>query len=307
MTTESERDIAVELMPAPLVNKLTDIEKSLEGMRTGAITSYHKLGKTLKLVQDDPDRYRGTDGTPGIDLLMQATGNKHESTLRTALRFADQYTEDDLKTLLELTNKKSGFQLIWGHVVILLTIGTKADRKKWAARAVREDMSPRDLHTTLKQEEGREGGHGRPFKVPPTISKQLTAMQKDLAALLKKNEQSWNGDEHSTFDNILSTTDEELDDDWLLQVEEVIASLTKLQEVVATNLVDAGTCASRIRSVIDAREAAATREAEAVTTMASTAGGPARAVQLDDADDAEDPVPAAPVRRSSGRRTVAEV
>jgi hypothetical protein len=132
-------------------------------------------------------------------------------------------------------------------------------------------------------------------------------MQKDLAALLKKNEQSWNGDEHSTFDNVLSTTDEELDDDWLLQVEEVIASLTKLQEVVATNLVDAGTCASRIRSVIDAREAAATREAEAVTTMASTAGGPARAVQLDDADDAEDPVPAAPVRRSSGRRTVAEV
>lgn len=303
MTTESERDIAVELMPAPLVNKLTDIEKSLEGMRTGAITSYHKLGTTLKLVQDDPDRYRGTDGTPGIDLLMQATGNKHESTLRTALRFADQYTADDLKTLLELTNKKSGFQLIWGHVVILLTISTKADRKKWAARAVREDMSPRDLHSTLKQEEGREGGHGRPFKVPPTISKQLTSMQKDLAALLKKNEQSWNGDEHSTFDNVLATVDEELDDDWLLQLDEVIASFTKLQDIVEKNLRDAGTCATRIRSVIDAREVAATREAADVNTAATSAGGPSRAVQLDDDDE----IPVTPVRRSSGRRTVAEV
>lgn len=306
MTGESERDIAVELMPAPLVNKLTDIEKSLEGMRTGAITSYHKLGKTLKLVQDDPDRYRGTDGTPGIDLLMQATGDKHESTLRTALRFADQYTEDDLKTLLELTNKKSGFQLIWGHVVILLTIGTKADRKKWAARAVREDMSPRDLHSTLKQEEGREGGHGRPFKVPPTISKQLTGMQKDLAALLKKNEQSWNGDAHSTFDNVMATIDEELDDDWLLQLDEVIASFTKLQEIVADNITDANTCASRIRSVIDAREEAATREAAAAHAAATATGGPSRAVQLD-ADDDETPAAPTPVRRSTGRRTVAEV
>jgi len=303
MTTESERDIAVELMPAPLVTKLTDIEKSLEGMRTGAITSYHKLGTTLKLVQDDPDRYRGTDGTPGIDLLMQATGNKHESTLRTALRFADQYTADDLKALLDLTNKKSGFQLIWGHVVILLTIGTKADRKKWAARAVREDMSPRDLHSTLKQEEGREGGHGRPFKVPPTISKQLTSMQKDLAALLKKNEQSWNGEEHSTFDNVLATVDEELDDDWLLQLDEVVASFTKLQDIVEKNLRDAGTCATRIRSVIDAREAAATREAAEVNTAAMASGGPARAVHLDDDEE----VPVTPVRRSSGRRTVAEV
>lgn len=303
MTTESERDVAVELMPAPLVNKLTDIEKSLEGMRTGAITSYHKLGKTLKLVQDDPDRYRGTDGTPGIDLLMQATGNKHDSTLRTALRFADQYTDDDLKALLELTNKKSGFQLIWGHVVILLTIGTKADRKKWAARAVREDMSPRDLHSTLRQEEGREGGHGRPFKVPPTISKQLTSMQKDLASLLKKNEQSWNGEEHSTFTNVLATVDAELDDDWLLQLEEVIASFTKLQDVVATNLMDANNCVARIRTVIDAREAAATREAAAVTSAAASSGGPSRAVQLDDDDE----IPVTPVRRSSGRRTVAEV
>lgn len=303
MTTESERDVAVELMPAPLVNKLTDIEKSLEGMRTGAITSYHKLGKVLKLVQDDPDRYRGTDGTPGIDLLMQATGNKHDSTLRTALRFADQYTDDDLKALLELTNKKSGFQLIWGHVVILLTIGTKADRKKWAARAVREDMSPRDLHSTLRQEEGREGGHGRPFKVPPTISKQLTSMQKDLASLLKKNEQSWNGEEHSTFTNVLATVDAELDDDWLLQLEEVIASFTKLQDVVATNLMDANNCVARIRTVIDAREAAATREAAAVTSAAASSGGPSRAVQLDDDDE----IPVTPVRRSSGRRTVAEV
>ncbi len=306
MTTESERDIAVELMPAPLVNKLTDIEKNLENMRSSPINAYHKLGTVLKLVQDDPDRYRGTDGTPGIDLLMQATGNKHESTLRTALRFADQYTADDLKALLDLTNKKSGFQLIWGHVVILLTVGTKADRKKWAARAVREDLSPRDLHTALKQEEGRAGGHGRPFKVPPTISKQLTAMQKDLAALLKKNEQSWNGDEHSTFSNVLATVDAELDDDWLLQIEEVIASFTKLREVVETNLTDAHTCMTRIRSVIDAREAEATREAEAVTAQATAAGGPSRAVQLDDEDE-DAAAPATPVRRSSGRRTVAEV
>lgn len=305
MTTESERDIALELMPAPLVNKLTDVEKSLENMRSSPINAYHKLGTVLKLVQDDPDRYRGSDGTPGIDLLMQATGNKHESTLRTALRFADQYSADDLKALLELTNKKTGFQLIWGHVVILLTIGTKADRKKWAARAVREDMSPRDLHTTLKQEEGREGGHGRPFKVPPTISKQLTSMQKKLAAILKENEQSWNGESHSTFDNVLSTSDEEMDDDWLLQIEEILESFTKLKDAVETNLTDAATCASRIRSVIDARERAATLEAESVTAAAAAAGGPSRAVHLDDDTD-ETPVPT-PVRRSSGRRTVAEV
>lgn len=303
--SDTNRDAVLEQMPAALVNKLTDVEKALEQMRAGTIKSYHNLGKTLQMVQEDPDRYRGLDGTPGIDLIMQATGDKHDSTLRTAMRFAEQYTDAELTTLLELKNRKTDFQLIWGHIPILLTIATKADRKKWAARAVREDMSPRDLHSTLKQEEGREGGHGRPFKVPPTISKQLTGMQKKLSAILKENEQSWNGESHSTFANILATSEEEMDDDWLLQVEEVIASFAKLQEAIVENLADANTCANRIREVIDAREHAATQEAAATQQQAQTASGPVRAVRL---DEDEAPARSAPVRRSSGgRRTVAEV
>lgn len=304
--SDTARDAILEQMPAALVNKLSDVEKSLESMRASTIKSYHNLGKLLKLIQDDTDRYRGLDGTPGIDLLLQATGAKHDSTLRTALRFADQYTDEDLAALLALSNKKTDFKLIWGHIPILLTITTKADRRKWAARAAREELSPRDLHSTLKQEENRSGGHGRPFAIPPTISKQLTAMQKDLAAILRKNEQSWNGEEHSTFMNITNTVDEEQDDDWLIQLEEVIASFTQLQEVVTKNLEDANQCAQQIRSVIDTREQEATRDAAMTARQVQAAGTQPRALQLDDQDG--EPQPGAVVRRSSGRRrTPAEV
>jgi len=303
---DTVRDTVTVQMTAPLLAKLVDVEKSLEALRTSTIKSYYGLGKLLKMVQDEPDRYSGTDGTPGIDLILKATGDKHASTLRTALRFADQYTADDLTVLLDLINKKTGFQLIWGHVPILLSVATKADRRKWAARAVREDMSPRDLHTTIKKEEGRNGGHGRPFNIPPTISKQLTSMHKDLTSLLKKNDQSWNGEDHSTFVNIMITPEEELDDDWMLQLDEVIDGFTAFQAVLQKNIEDAAGCKERIRVIIDAREEAATRDAASVAAQINSRSQSSRAVQL--ADDDDDDFPAAPpVRRSSGRRTVAEV
>jgi hypothetical protein len=305
--TESLRDTLIELMPAPLETKLHDVEKQLESMRTGHITAYYNLGKILKLVQDDPDRYRGTDGSRGIDLLLKATG-KHESTLKLALRFVDQYAADDLAALLELENKRTGFKLAWSHIPILLTLDTKASRKKYASKAVREELSAKELHALLKLEEGREGGStGRPFVIPPTVSKQLTAMQKDLISIRKKQDQVWNGDGHSTFAQIIGTNSEELDDDWLEQLLEVRSGFADMADLFANNITSADECITLIRSVLESREADATAAAASTTAAVASTGRRSRAVVLDD-DDTAAPEPVAPVRRSGGRRTaVAEV
>lgn len=302
---ETDRDIVLGLMPAALEAKLMDVETALDAMRTNTIMGYYNLGKILKAVHDSPDRYRGTDGTDGIALLLRATG-KHDSTLREALRFVDQYTREDLDALLALENKKTGFKIIWSHVHILLTLSTKSERKRYASKVVREELTAKELHDSIKQDQDRESSHGRPFVVPATISKQLTAMQRDLVSLLKKQEQVWNGEGHSTFNTIMATAEDELDTDWLTQMEEIREKFTLVCAQFATNISDMDGCIGRIRGILDDRAAEATREAnERAEAVVASSGRPRRAVQLDDAG--EEPAPEPVVRRSRGRRTAVEV
>ncbi len=304
---DSERDAVLELMPAALETKLMDVEKALESMRTSTIMSYYELGKILKAVHDAPDRYRGTDGTDGVSLLIRAVG-KHASTLNQALRFVDQYSKEDLDTLLGLENKKTGFRIIWSHIPILLTVPTKSERKRYASKTVREELTAKELHDIIKQENDRESAHGRPFVVPATIGKQLTAMQRDLVSILKKQEQVWNGEGHSTFTTIMATSEDELDTDWLTQMEEIREKFTAVCSKFNMNITDMDACIGRIRGILEERAAEAVREeGERADAVAAAGGRPRRAVQLDDAGPSDDEVPAPVVRRSRGRRTAVEV
>lgn len=304
--SDTERDVVLGLMPAALETKLMDVEKTLDNMRTNTIMSYYDLGKILKAVHDSPDRYRGTDGTDGIVLLLRATG-KHDSTLRKALQFVMQYTSEDLAALMELENKKTGFRIIWSHIPILMTLTLKSERKRYAAKAVREGLTAKELHDVIKAEKDREESHGRRFTIPATVSKQLTAMQRDLVAILKKQEQVWNGEGHSTFNTIMATTEDELDTDWLTQLEEIREKFTAVCSQFTTNISDMDNCIGRIRGILDAREAEATLEKAQIAEAVVAGGGRnRRAVQLDDSDDA--PEVAAPIiRRGRSRRAAVEV
>jgi hypothetical protein len=307
--TETARDAAIAKMPAALVNKLTKAEEMLSDIRTSNITEYHKLGQLLKAVDDDPDRYHGNDGTDGLSLLLAAT-EMHKATLRTALRFAQQYSDEDMNTLLELKNKQSGFQLCWSHIPILLSLELKADRKKYAARAVREELSPKDLHSALKQDENREGGHGRPFSIPATITKQLTAITKDLTALLKKQTTVWNGEAHSTFDAIMAAEDNDIDCDWQLQLEEAQAKFAELIDCFSKNDDDITLCIQKITEVTTAREAAARHEAAETETRLNTRVASRRVIDAEpSAEDVDDNDTAAvqPTVSRSGRRRLVTV
>ena len=56
--------------------------------------------------------------------------------------------------------------LHWGHVVILLGIGTASGRQQWAQTAAKNNWSPQRLHAELRK--GKPAGRGRPLMKPGT-------------------------------------------------------------------------------------------------------------------------------------------
>lgn len=289
-----------EIMTAPLLTKFNAVRDSLEKMRKGLIEDYWELGQLLKVVQDDQDRYRQADGTSGIDMLLAATG-KHLSTLKLALRFADQYTKAELDEALALSNSKNDFKLAWSHMVILLTLPTKAERKKYAKIAVKGGdenlgMSAKELHAFMKAEgtaAGKSNG-GRPFVLPPTIFKQMAAMHKDIVALQKKQNQVWNGDVengHSLFMQVSGLTEADLDTDWLESLVDIRNGFGDLITMFTKNVEDCDACVQRLQGIRDARELAATREAAALATAVAAPSRAARHIEMDEE------APAAPVIR----------
>lgn len=301
MVEKSVRDVVVERMPAPLLNKLAVVEQQIQAQRDGTIQWYYKLGKTVQAVKEDGDRYRGTDGTDGLELLLEAVA-KHASTVTTALRFFENFSTEDLQWLLDLKNAKTGVGLTWSHIPILLTCATKTERKKWASRAVREELTAPALHAEIKAaKEDPNSGHGRPFAVPVTVEKQIRSLIKELARMQRLHDQLWNGEAHSIFRELSNMEDSELDDAMLSYAEQMLEASSKLagELQVISELSDAAV--TRISDTLKAREEDATEARSGVAAAVEASGTRAsRAIE----QDADTPVDPPPTRRSRSASAV---
>jgi hypothetical protein len=91
-------------------------------------------------------------------------------TLRTARRFAREYTKKELDELCSF-RRPNGLPLHWGHVHYLLGTRNKNDRRRFQARAAKEGWSAQQLRVAIQQEYGARGPkHGRGLKRPSSPS-----------------------------------------------------------------------------------------------------------------------------------------
>jgi hypothetical protein len=120
------------------------------------------------------------------ELSQRCRVNYH--TLRKDRRFARSYTEAELDELLGL-RRPNGLPLHWGHVIYLITIAHKPERRRIQKQAAKEGWSAPKLYSVLQEKfADGEGRGGRPVKVPPSTDGKLRLMLDETDRWLKRAE-----------------------------------------------------------------------------------------------------------------------
>lgn len=225
----SARATAIDNMNDALAALFKEVESTFDDMRVQNLRFYHKLGKVVLRIRQQPAIYQGRDGTAGMTLLERAAGTKAR-TLNKSATFADLYTDDAFEVLIKMVNKGANFQLHWGHVSFLLTVPSQQMRTELAANALSGLWDPERLHEEIKKRMGRTGGHGRSHKVPETIDECLRQMAKATKTWLEKSEKVWNGDTESVFAKITDAHISELTPEMLPQLQTLRNEIQALRE-----------------------------------------------------------------------------
>jgi hypothetical protein len=112
-------------------------------------------------------------------------------TLRKERRFARHYSEKDLEELLRL-RRPNGTPLHWGHVMYLITVPHKKDRRELQKKAAKEGWSSPDLCKVVQQRyPDRVVRGGRPQKIPSTREGGVRLMIEETDRWLRRFNGLW--------------------------------------------------------------------------------------------------------------------
>lgn len=282
------RTRALNEMNENLKYQSAEIERLTDNEQAETINSHYRVGQICKKIVEDPETF----GTEAMSLLCDVHGTSRR-VLQRNMRFVDFFPEeDDLERLLDMADEATNFRLTWAHIDYLLTIDTSAElRWQFAAKAVNDLLTPKQLHDKIRKRLNREGsGHGRPHAIPRTLSGQLDQMLDMLNTLLQKSDQIWVGSpsSYSMWRAISELNPQGCTPELQLQLEQLNEKLAAVQQMLIMN----GTQAERAISHVT----------QAVAQQAAARP----AIEAGSSDDEEDSSSPAPVVRNRRRRVSME-
>ena len=181
--------LSFEIMPKRL-NKPKEKPSSAQiakGNRmAAALRAHHVRGEQANLDHEQ-------DGALTTGTIARTSGvNNH--TLRKDRDFAENFSKKDLEELCRRRRPVPSFlPLHWGYVPILLTAGSKTERRKFLRLAVREDWSVarlrREIQATRARVESNEETlpvGGRPLKPPKNVLEGWHQIGNELRVLVKR-------------------------------------------------------------------------------------------------------------------------
>ncbi len=252
---------ALEQMNTQLRRKFTKIEKSVNDLRADNLRYYWQIGKICEEIRDNPAKYAGKDGTPGLKLVERALSTQAR-TLRKAAMFARTYTEEQLEELIGLYHSETNFQLHWGHVSFLLTVPTHEQRLKFAQEAIEQMLDPPALHERIKKKLNRGSGHGRKHEMPKTVPAQIRQILTVCRQWVGKDEGVWNGEEESVFGNIMNLAPEEMTEEMVTQLDEIRELMQGITDRASENVERSNRAKEHVEATLEqlAAQAEATEE-----------------------------------------------
>ncbi len=109
------------------------------------------------------------------------------NALRWEKRFASRYTERQVKSLCRL-RRPNGLPLHWGHVMYLLSVDDKAQRRELELRAAEHGWTAPELNDAIPDEfrHMTQPGHGRPLRTPRSPASGLRQLRSEADLLVRR-------------------------------------------------------------------------------------------------------------------------
>jgi hypothetical protein len=252
----ADRQAVLDQMAPALREKFKELQNRIADQSAENVKFYHNMGKSLLEIRQHPSKYltetQLADNLDPVELLEQAMATTRES-LRKAVLFAERYDTEALHRLLRYRNPgDSKFRLHWGHVVYLLSLETEPQRVKFEELAVKDCLSPPDLHKAIMRHFGgaRSRG-GRPLAIPRTVNGQLNQIKSMSSLWLRRNNEVWNGPKHSVFVNLMELPPDSYTTDTLRDVQQLRQTVAEISQQAADDVKQADRVIEYIQTALD--------------------------------------------------------
>jgi hypothetical protein len=154
-----------------------------------------------------------------------------DGVIRSALRFVQTFTPDDLERLCALVLPK-GEPLTWSHVRALLTMNDATQRQQLLERTAAEGWTCTELaHEIRSLADGRgRDGRGRPPRVPKDFDGALAQQRQSAEGWDRLFTRVWVKTDHSLVTQAAKLAQEEVTEERLRQARELAAQLRRVAD-----------------------------------------------------------------------------
>ena len=158
------------------------VDNRLRDKATRAVASlreFHRMGAEARKRAPNTGVY-----SPGVSIQLAAKYGISRGLVDKARAFAVMYDEADLEELCGLRNSQ-GMPLVRGHVIHLLSIKDRRQRRAFQRKAIQHDWSVRQLVAEIRKRFGKSGKGGRKPPKPESLSDALQQIVRLSEPLLR--------------------------------------------------------------------------------------------------------------------------
>ncbi len=193
------------------------------------------MAQRIKGIYDDVTEHRGNRyGVGAVEQIRDYFG-WDEGVVYAALRLAQRFTQEEIDHLCE-TKMPNGQPLSYSHLMCLVGIQDREERREMIEKAVAENWTSRDLARAvvhgkepvrLKKDEKR----GRPIGKPKTFDGEVAQMESFADDFMNRAIQVWDTDDHSLGAKIADFVNDEFTEERARKVKALAAKLLQVADM----------------------------------------------------------------------------
>jgi hypothetical protein len=211
--------------------KLKYFETWLRNEVDHALRGRYELGQqALELYKDERDNGGKAYGRHAIDRICTLL-RWDDGVIRTALRFVQTFTPEDLERLCGLVLPK-GEPVTWSHVRTLVQVRDAARRQQLLDKTVAEGWTCDQLAHEMRRlaERPANDGRGRPPRLPRHFDDAVAQQQESADRWDRLHTKVWVTDKHSLAAQAAQLAPEEVTDERLRGARQLAAQLRRVAD-----------------------------------------------------------------------------
>jgi hypothetical protein len=250
----AEREKVLRRMTPACREKLRYFETWLRREVDHTLRSRYELGLQVRELYEDETgnggKVYGKDAIGRICKILRWD----DGVIRSALRFVQTYTPEDLERLCALVLPE-GEPLTWSHVRALLTMNDATQRQQLLDRTAAEGWTCTELAQEIKHlAEGAAGdGRGRPPRVPKDFDGAVAQQRQSAEAWDRLFTRVWVKTDHSLVTQAAKLPPEEITEERLRRARELASQLRRVADQALAQAEKAEEVVREFERILDER------------------------------------------------------